>query len=187
MSSILPPGCPIDVMSVEDLGRGEAATLSRSALEELFAAHYPRLVGLAGLLGADDPEDVAQEAFARLQGRGGALRRPETAPAYLRATVCNLTRNRRRHLRLVRLRQPPPPEPAAAAELVALDREGHRELIVALDGLSRRQREALVLRYWLDLTDHEVAEAMDVSPGSAKTHIRRGIAALQRALGGAPE
>ncbi|TDD64624.1 RNA polymerase sigma factor [Actinomadura rubrisoli] len=172
-------------MFLEDLDSGEAAALSRSALGELFAAHYPRLVGLAGLLGADDPEDVAQEAFARLQGRGRALRRPETAPAYLRATVCNLVRNRRRHLRLARLRQPPPPDPAAAAEHVVLDRESHRELIGALDGLSRRQREALVLRYWLDLTDHEVAEAMDVSPGSAKTHIRRGLAALQRALGGA--
>lgn len=68
---------------------------------------------------------------------------------------------------------------------MVLDRESHRELVAALDGLPRRQREALVLRYWLDLTDRELAEAMGVSPGSAKTHIRRGIAALQRALGGA--
>lgn len=169
----------------EDVAPREPGPLSPQMLEELFAAHYPRLVGLAGLLGADDPEDVAQEAFARLHGRARALRRPETAPAYLRSTVCNLTRNRRRHLRLARLRQPPPPEPAAAAELVVLDREEHRELAGALDRLSRRQREALVLRYWLDLADHEVAEAMGVSPGSAKTHIRRGLAALQRALGGA--
>ncbi|MFI0479840.1 RNA polymerase sigma factor [Actinomadura sp. 9N215] len=175
------------MISVEELGSREPPALAGDVLEGLFAAHYRRLVGLAGLLGSDDPEDIAQEAFARLQDRGRTLRRPETAAAYLRATVCNLVRNRRRHLRIVRLRQPPPPEPASAAETVVLDREGDHELIAALDGLSRRQREAIVLRYWLDLSDHEVAEAMGIAPGSAKTHIRRGLIALQRALGGAPE
>ncbi|MEV5830900.1 sigma-70 family RNA polymerase sigma factor [Spirillospora sp. NPDC052242] len=152
--------------------------------EDLFAEQYPRLVGLARWLGADDPEDVAQEAFARLHDRRGALRDPRAAAAYLRATVCNLTRNRLRHLRIVRLRHPPPPEPAAAAEAVVLDREDHRELVARLGRLSRRQREALVLRYWLDLDDREVAEAMQVSLGAAKTHIRRGLGALQRAMGG---
>ncbi|MFD0903932.1 RNA polymerase sigma factor [Actinomadura sediminis] len=154
------------------------------ALEELFAEHYPRLVGLARRLGADDPEDVAQEAFARLHDRRAVLRDPRAAAAYLRATVCNLTRNRLRHLRIARLRQPPPPEPTAAAEAVALGREDHRELLARLERLSRRQREALVLRYWLDLDDREVAEAMQVSLGAAKTHIRRGLGALQRAMGG---
>ncbi|WUI03005.1 sigma-70 family RNA polymerase sigma factor [Spirillospora sp. NBC_00431] len=173
------------MISVEELGSREPPVPSGDVLEDLFASHYARLVGLAGLLGADDPEDVAQEAFARLHGRRRTLRRPETAPAYLRATVCNLVRNRHRHLRVARLRQPPPPEPASAAETVVLDREGDHELIGALDGLSRRQREAIVLRYWLDLADHEVAEAMGIAPGSAKTHIRRGLIALQRALGGA--
>lgn len=67
---------------------------------------------------------------------------------------------------------------------MALDREGHRELVARLDRLSRRQREALVLRYWLDLDDREVAEAMQVSLGAAKTHIRRGLGALQRAMEG---
>ncbi|WP_433338111.1 RNA polymerase sigma factor [Spirillospora sp. CA-294931] len=171
--------------SVEELGTPEAVTQSRPEAEELFAAHYPRLVGLAGLLGADDPEDVAQEAFARLQGKSALLRDPDRAPAYLRATVCNLTRNRRRHLRLARLRQPPPPDHVAPAESVVITRESHRELLEALDRLSRKQREALTLRYWLDLPDTAVAEAMSVSLGSAKTHIRRGLTALQNALGGA--
>ncbi|MFI5082448.1 MAG: RNA polymerase sigma factor, partial [Streptosporangiales bacterium] len=66
----------------------------------------PEMVRLADLLGADDPEDIAQEAFARLIRKHGSLRNPGAALAYVRASVCNLTRNRHRHLRVVRLRTP---------------------------------------------------------------------------------
>lgn len=147
---------------------------------ELFAAHYSSLVRLAGLLGADDPEDIVQEAFAKLHGK--RLREDAAALGYLRATVCNLTRNRLRHLRLVRLRRPDPPEPAPSSEHKVIIAEEHRELLAALDRLPRRQREALVLRYWLDLSEREIAEAMGVSPGSVKTHASRGLAALREAL-----
>jgi DNA-directed RNA polymerase specialized sigma24 family protein len=98
-------------------------------LSGLFAAHYGGLVRLAGLLGADDPEDLAQEAFARLHGRTRSLRDPHAALAYLRATVCNLTRNRSRHLRLARLRTPRAVGHQAAAEQSAILREDHRELL----------------------------------------------------------
>jgi DNA-directed RNA polymerase specialized sigma24 family protein len=64
------------------------------------------MVRLADLLGADDPQDNAQEAFARLLRKYDSLRDPDAAPAYVRASVCNLTRNRHRHLRVVRLRTP---------------------------------------------------------------------------------
>ncbi|MFI6292327.1 sigma-70 family RNA polymerase sigma factor [Nonomuraea sp. NPDC050790] len=147
---------------------------------DLFAAHYQSLVRLAGLLGADDPEDIAQEAFARLHT--GRLRDDGAAVAYLRAIVCNLTRNRLRHLRLIRLRRPEPPEPVRSSEQSVILAEEHRELLEALDRLPRRQREALVLRYWLDLSEREIAAAMGVSPGSVKTHASRGLAALGRAL-----
>jgi RNA polymerase sigma factor (sigma-70 family) len=60
--------------------------------------------------------------------------------------------------------------------------EEHRELLAAVDRLPRRQREALVLRYWLELSEREIADAMGVSPGSVKTHASRGLAALGRAL-----
>lgn len=147
---------------------------------ELFAAHYHSLVRLAGLLGADDPEDIAQEAFSRLHTR--RLRDDGAALAYLRATVCNLTRNRLRHLRLIRLRRPDPPEPAPGGEQAVLVAEKHRELLAAVGRLPRRQREALVLRYWLDLSEREIAEAMGVSPGSVKTHASRALTALGKAL-----
>ncbi|GIH99777.1 SigE family RNA polymerase sigma factor [Planobispora takensis] len=147
---------------------------------ELFAAHYHSMVRLAGLLGADDPEDIAQEAFARLHDR--RLRDDGAALAYVRSIVCNLTRNRLRHLRLARRRALDPPEAARSSEHAVIVAEDHRELLAAVGRLPRRQREALVLRYWLDLSEREIAEAMGVSPGSVKTHTSRGLSALGRAL-----
>ncbi|MFI7440462.1 sigma-70 family RNA polymerase sigma factor [Nonomuraea indica] len=158
----------------------EPATMARPSFAELFAAQYQPLVRLAGLLGADDPEDIAQEAFARLHTR--RLRDDGAALGYLRATVCNLARNRLRHLRLVRLRRPDPPEHVRSSEHAVIVAEEHRELLRALDRLPRRQREAVVLRYWLDLSEREIAEAMGVSPGSVKTHASRALAALGKAL-----
>ncbi|MEV8633335.1 sigma-70 family RNA polymerase sigma factor [Streptosporangium sp. NPDC051023] len=149
-------------------------------MAELFAGQYHALVRLAGLLGADDPEDIVQEAFARLHSR--KLRDDGAALGYVRAIVCNLTRKRLRHLRLVRLRRPQPPDPVPDGEYMTLVAERHRELLAALDRLPRRQREALVLRYWLGLSEREIAETMGVSPGSVKTHASRGLAALGKAL-----
>ncbi|GAA3658582.1 SigE family RNA polymerase sigma factor [Nonomuraea antimicrobica] len=154
--------------------------MTQPSFAELFAAHYHSLVRLAGLLGADDPEDIAQEAFSRLHTR--RLRDDGAALSYLRATVCNLTRNRLRHLRLVRLRRPDPPDPAHSSEHIVLVSEKHRELLSAVDRLPRRQREALVLRYWLDLSEREIADAMGVTPGSVKTHTSRALATLGKAL-----
>ncbi|GII62531.1 RNA polymerase sigma24 factor [Sphaerisporangium krabiense] len=158
------------------------ASRERPAFADIFAAHYPAMVRLAGLLGADDPEDIAQEAFARLHRRRGRLRDDAASVPYLRAIVCNLTRNRVRHLRIARLRRPEPPTPAISGEQAFLIAERHRDLLAAVDGLPRRQREAVVLRYWLDLSEREIADAMGVTPGSVKSHTSRAIAALGRAL-----
>jgi RNA polymerase sigma factor (sigma-70 family) len=148
----------------------------------LFRARYPEMVRLADLLGADDPEDIAQEAFARLIRKHGSLRNPDAALAYVRASVCNLTRNRHRHLRVVRLRTPAGYH-EDSSEQVAMLREDHREVLAALAGLAPRRREAIVLRYWLDLSEREIAAAMGVSPGTVKSHVSRGLAALAVALG----
>jgi RNA polymerase sigma-70 factor (sigma-E family) len=148
---------------------------------ELFRARYLDMVRLAGLLGADDPEDIAQEAFARMIKAGSrVLPDPDPAP-YLRAIVCNLTRNRHRHLRVVRLRTPAGvPEPST--EHTAIQREDHAEVIAALATLPARRREAIVLRYWLDLSEREIAQTMGVSPGTVKSLVSRGMAALAQAL-----
>ena len=157
---------------------------AEGAVAGLFAARYPELVRLAGLLGADDPEDIAQEAFARLLRCYGSLRDADAALAYVRATVCNLTRNRRRHLRVARLRTPAERfADVESSEQAALSREEQREVIAALAALPARRREAIVLRYWLGLSEAEIAAAMGISAGTVKSAVSRGLAALGRTLG----
>jgi RNA polymerase sigma-70 factor (sigma-E family) len=163
--------------------RGTDPSGAEAAVAGLFAARYPELVRLAGLLGADDPEDIAQEAFARLLRRYDSLRDADAALGYVRATVCNLIRNRRRHLRVVRLRTPAERlADVESSEQAALLREEQREVIAALAALPARRREAIVLRYWLGLSGAEIAATMGISPGTVKSAVSRGLAALGRAL-----
>jgi RNA polymerase sigma-70 factor (sigma-E family) len=154
-------------------------------IEGLFRARYLEMVRLAGLLGADDPEDVAQEAFTRLMNKEPALPDAGAATGYLRAIVVNLTRNRHRHLRVVRRHAPVTAAPDSC-EQSAIAYEDHQEVIAALAALPGRRREAIVLRYWLDLSEREIAAAMGVSPGTVKSHVSRGLAALARTLGSQP-
>ncbi|MGH3188401.1 MAG: sigma-70 family RNA polymerase sigma factor [Streptosporangiaceae bacterium] len=149
----------------------------------LFRARYLEMVRLADLLGADDPEDIAQEAFARLIRKAGSLRDPAAALGYVRSTVCNLVRNRHRHLRVVRLWTPWGRDEASSEQAVMI-RQDHRELLAALAALPARRREAIVLRYWLDLPEREIAEAMGVTTGTVKSHLSRGLDALGAALEG---
>jgi RNA polymerase sigma factor (sigma-70 family) len=155
--------------------------LAGESVEELFRARYLEMVRLAGLLGADDPEDIAQEAFTRLMNSHPRTGDGQSALPYLRAIVVNLTRNRHRHLRVVRLRTPAAVE-EGSSEQAAIANEDHREILAALAGLPSRRREAIVLRYWLDLPEREIAVAMGVSPGTVKSHVSRGLAALAQAL-----
>jgi RNA polymerase sigma-70 factor (sigma-E family) len=152
-------------------------------VSELFRARYPEMVRLADLLGADDPEDIAQEAFAQLIRKQRSLRDPGAAVAYVRSSVCNLVRNRHRHLRVVRLRTPAAHDEQPAEHAVML-RQDHAEVIAALAALPARRREAIVLRYWLDLSEREIAAAMGVSRGTVKAHVSRGLDALGQALEG---
>lgn len=153
------------------------------AYAELFDGHFGGLVRLAHLLGADDPEDVAQEAFVQLHRKHRTLRDPGAALSYLRATVCNLSRSRLRRLRLARRLEPVQlPDAVPSAEQQVVSREDVRELLAALRELPGRQREVLVLRYWLDLTQLEVARTLGIAEGTVKSHIGRGLAALTRKL-----
>ncbi|WUO35111.1 SigE family RNA polymerase sigma factor [Streptomyces sp. NBC_00286] len=154
-----------------------------AALARLFELHYASMLRLAVLLGADDPENVVAEAYYQIYRKWRRLRDAEAAEAYLRSTVCNLTRMRIRHLQVARKHvQQPPSEVVASAESTALLRDDQRVLIDALQQLPARQREALVLRHWLGLKESEIAAAMGISAGSVKTHTSRGIAALTQAM-----
>ncbi|WP_419994926.1 RNA polymerase sigma factor [Streptomyces boninensis] len=154
-----------------------------TALIRLFDGHHAKLVRLAALLGAEqDAEDLVAEAFCELHRRWYRLRAPEAAPAYLRSVVCNLVRMRIRRLQVSRRHASVEVVDIASAETTAMLHEDQRQVVEALKNLPTRQREALVLRYWMDLKEREIAEAMGISPGAVKSHTSRGMHALSRAL-----
>ncbi|MGW6905495.1 sigma-70 family RNA polymerase sigma factor [Streptomyces sp. NPDC054940] len=163
----------------------DPADLEREAgLARLFELHYSSMLRLAVLLGADDPENVVAEAYYQIYRKWRRLRDAEAAEAYLRSTVCNLTRMRIRHLQVARkhVEKPEQVEVVASAESTALLHDDQRVLIDALQQLPARQREALVLRHWLGLKESKIAAAMGISCGSVKTHTARGLAALTQAM-----
>ncbi|GHK05375.1 sigma-70 family RNA polymerase sigma factor [Streptomyces sp. NPDC003753] len=162
----------------------DPAELEREAgVARLFERHYASMLRLAVLLGADDPENVVAEAYYQIYRKWRRLKDTEAAEAYLRSTVCNLTRMRIRHLQVARKHEEKPTEEVvASAESTALLHDDQRVLIRALQQLPARQREALVLRHWLGLKEQEIAAAMGISCGSVKTHTARGIAALTQAM-----
>ncbi|MFF4285868.1 SigE family RNA polymerase sigma factor [Streptomyces sp. NPDC001739] len=153
-------------------------------LTETYRAHYRSLLGLAALLLDDTAscEDVVQEAFIRVHSARGRVRDPEKTLAYLRQTVVNLSRSalRRRILGLKLLSKPMPD--MASAEEGAYDLLERDQLIKAMRGLQRRQREVLVLRYFADMTEAQVAQTLGISLGSVKAYGSRGIAALRVAM-----
>jgi len=151
----------------------------------LYVGHYEQLLRLAVLLVGDVPgaEDVVQEAFIRVHRvlDGGTVRSPLP---YLRQTVINLARSEVRR-RLVRLRHAPRPMPdAASAEEGAYAAISRQEVIRALRRIPRRQREAVVLRYWADLPEAEIAELMGISTGAVKGYISRALSRLGLLLEG---
>jgi RNA polymerase sigma-70 factor (sigma-E family) len=156
------------------------------ALELLYAAHWRRLVRLAVLLVRDvgTAEEIVQECFVAVHGRWNRLEDPDKALAYLRQSVVNRSRSHLRHLAVVRrhVDREQPPEPAAGADLATYDHDRRETVLAALGTLPRRQREVLVLRYYLDLSEAEIADTLGISRGAVKSHASRGAAALRTQL-----
>jgi RNA polymerase sigma-70 factor (ECF subfamily) len=152
-------------------------------LDGLFRAHATPLLRLAVVLTGDRPlaEELVQEAFVRLH-RSGARPASGAELAYLRRTVVNLSHGHHRRLRIVRSHASEPLPTQPAAELDAIRQDGQRQVADAVRALPRRQRDCVVLRYYAELTDTEIAEALGISPGSVKTHLHRARTALADAL-----
>jgi RNA polymerase sigma factor (sigma-70 family) len=148
-------------------------------LEGLFRAHATPLLRLAVVLTGDRPlsEELVQEAFVRLH-RSGSVPAAGTELAYLRRTVINLSHGHHRRLRIVRAQGTETPRTGEAAEVDVVRRERQRQVAAAIRALPYRQRECIVLRFYAELTDNEIAEALGISPGSVKTHLHRARAAL---------
>jgi RNA polymerase sigma-70 factor (sigma-E family) len=177
----------MDVGAASGIDLGPAVGRADDPLAGLHRDHYAALVRLASLVLGDVglAEQVVQDAFVKLHMRWGGLRQLDRAPAYLRSAVLNGARSQLRHHKVRDrhdARRTVPPT-VASPEHAALERAEHERVVVALRLLPERQREALALRYYLDLPEVEIAAAMGVSAGSVKTHLHRGLATLARSLG----
>ncbi len=159
------------------------------ALEELYAAHWRQLVRLAVLLVRDvgTAEEVVQDAFVAVHARWHKLHEPDKALAYLRQAVVNRSRSALRHRAVVNRHaaRETDPHPLPGADQPALDANRRSAVLDALRALPRRQREVLALRYYLDLSETEIADTLGISRGSVKAHASRGSAALRNLLDGA--
>ncbi|MFU9037813.1 MULTISPECIES: SigE family RNA polymerase sigma factor [Streptomyces] len=156
-------------------------------ISELYHAQRLAMVRLAVLL-VDDratAEDVVQDAFTALYKRHGErLTDVDNALAYLRTAVVNAARSVLRRRRTARDYTPPHEADAPSAEeRIVLDEE-HREVFAALSGLTARRREVLVLRYWGDLTEAQIADTLGISRGAVKSIASRALDSLEKILEG---
>jgi RNA polymerase sigma-70 factor (sigma-E family) len=165
------------------LGMARTHVPERSRLGELYVRHAPDGIRLAYLLTGDRAlaEDLVQEAFARFVGRLPYLRDPDAFEPYLRRTVVNLSRSHFRHRKVERAyveRSARTPErPAAAND--ELDEAMH----LAMLRLPERQRAAMALRFYEDLSDGQTAEIMRIRPGTVRSLVARGMKTLRTELG----
>jgi len=160
-----------------------------TAVTALYTAHWTSLVRLACLLTRDASvaEEIVQDAFVALHRRWHQLADPGAAHGYLRTSVVNGARSALRHRQVAeRSRQPGPSVPAGPEERAMQSAEDAR-VTAALRTLPRRQQEVLVLRYYADLSEHDIATTLGVSRGAVKTHAHRGMTALRTALAGGLE
>ena len=157
--------------------------LEGGRLGELYVRHAPGAVRLAYLLTGDRAlsEDLVQDAFVRLAGRFIDFRDPRGFDAYLRTTVVNLARAHFRHKKVERTyleREGSRPAPEAKGPDMGT-RETMRQ---ALYRLSERQRAAIVLRYYEDLSEAKTAEILGCRLGTVKSLVSRGMETLRSAM-----
>jgi len=151
------------------------------ALQALFARHYADLVRLARLLvdERESAEDIVMDAFAGLNRRWLTLRDTDRAYHYLRQAVINGSKSQFRRARVARRRENNAPAiQVSSAEDHVLAAESAHSVAARLRLLPTRQRQVLVLRYYLDLSEAQIADELGIGRGSVKTHAARGLAAL---------
>ena len=155
-----------------------------AAVDDLFRLHAVGLVRLALMLVGDQAtaEDVVQEAFLGLYRAWDRVRDPDAVLGYLRAAVVNGARSVLRSRGRARLLRVPHDPPVWSAEAAAMDGEDRRAVLAAVARLPRRQREVLALKYYLDLSEHDVAAILRVSRGTVAATGARALAALGRQL-----
>jgi RNA polymerase sigma-70 factor (sigma-E family) len=154
------------------------------AVAELYTTHYRSLVRLAALLVRDvgTAEEVVQDSFVAMHGAWRRLRDSEKALSYLRQSVVNRSRSVLRHRVVVDRNAPKPPPDEPSAEHGAIAMFERSAVIAALRTLPARQREALVLRFYADMSEAQIAHTMAISRGAVKSHTARAMQALRTVL-----
>jgi RNA polymerase sigma-70 factor (sigma-E family) len=155
-----------------------------AGVASLYRTHWSPLVRLAALLTRDGSvaEEIVQDSFVALHQRWNTLSDRGAAHAYLRTSVVNRARSVLRHRGVEeRYRQPGAPAPAGPEER-AVQADSDARVMAALRTLSRRQQEVLVLRYYGDYSEQDIAATLGLSKGAVKSHAHRGLAALRAAL-----
>jgi len=153
------------------------------AVAQLYAVHYQPLIRLAAMLVRDvaAAEEVVQDAFVAIHDAWPRLGDAEKALAYLRQAVLNRSRSVLGQPTIAEQNLPETPETPGAEDTV-LDLPEPDATLAALGGLPALQREAILLRYYADLSEAEIAATMGISRGAVKAHTARGMAALRDAF-----
>lgn len=150
---------------------------------ELYEQHAPGALRLAYLLSGnlEVAHDLVQDAFVKLLARPRLLRRDDAFDSYLRTTIVNLSRSRWRRMALERRhRMAGPPLPDRSQESY----EQRDAMKTSLLALPERQRTAVVLRYFEDLSEQQTAEAMNTSVAAVKSLVQRAMVTLRREFEG---
>jgi len=167
----------------DSAGSGIGTSDRAAAVSALYAGHALGLIRLAHIMlgNRQAAEDVVQEAFLGLYRRWPYLNEQAKALGYVRSSVLNGCRSvlRRRPTTVL---DDVHGRPETSAESAVLTADERQEIIRALRCLPDRQREVLVLRYYLDLPDDQIAAAMRIGQSTVRSAAHRGLAALRRAL-----
>lgn len=149
-------------------------------LRDLYDAHWASMVRLATLLlgSSDHADEVVQDALVGMYRHRARLQGSPLGP-YLRRAVVNGCRSVMRHRVVVLMHQQADEQHVAGADSGVLSAELNASVVAALRRLPRRQQEVLVLRYYSDLSEKEISEALGISQGAVKSHASRGMQGLR--------
>jgi RNA polymerase sigma-70 factor (sigma-E family) len=155
-------------------------------ISRLYREERRRLLRVAVLLAGDRSvaEDLVQEAFVALHRRWDSLADTSWAAGYLRVSVVNGARSlHRRRLVARRYLRGSEPEGAPSADAGVLLADEHESVVAAVRALPKRQQQVVVLRYWSQMSEAELAAALDISTGTVKSTASRALTAIERHLG----
>jgi RNA polymerase sigma-70 factor (sigma-E family) len=154
-------------------------------MRALYERTHADMVRFAAFLTGDRhiAEDVAQEAFTKVFAAWDRIEDHTCLDAYVRTTVVNAVRSGHRQSEVARRRDVPHLAVVASAEDDAMGRVNRQKVLDAVASLPMQQRACVVMRHWMRMTESEIADTLDISVGSVRTHVKRGTSSLERLLG----